>query len=209
MDVRLCEYVPLSGTVARRLWRDGVGPRSALEHALRWGADVELAWQECDRLELVLPLALLRGAPIAAVAGVARTWVRDAFALLGELDCPPYDRDLADRCLDEACAPDVDAQRLEELMASALERGDPRAPGHRYILMTACGAVAELGRRRVGLGYFASAPASRCAHALVHVLDEVSEPRDLFSKRVDGAGFIRGAIALAHRELEPAELAAE
>lgn len=204
MDVRLSGYVPPAGTVARRLWADGVYERAALEHALAWGGELERAWAECDRLELLLPIALARGAPLDRVTLVARGWILAARTALGDdLGWPPEDRALAAEILADAIAPDIDRAHLALLGMRAVERAGARAGGeHRYALLTACSELAQLGCKRSRNGFAASSNCEHLAAVLVAAVTPVDRALDLFSAPRDPEAFVREAITLARRELE-------
>jgi hypothetical protein len=206
VDLRVSGYVPpIAATVARRLWAEGVFSRELLEHSTRWDSDVERAWRECDRLELVLPIAIVRGAPLARVAAVAAAWVRVVAPAPDEFGWPPDDVGLLERCLVQSSAPDVDVAQLDAVIEQAIKRtADRRSPGtHRIPVLSAAAAVASLARRRVGFGFGAASFGEHVASALLATFEGEAVTLSLFEpRRTDPAAFVRDAIELARRELE-------
>jgi hypothetical protein len=201
MEHRLSGYVPPENArIARALWAACVWDRALLEHAIRWGSDLELAWRENDRLEIALPLAMLRGVSLDRIASTARAWLLAALDDLGKpvLGWPEDDRTLLYRCGNEACAPDVDVATLDALIAQCTKRCTAKAPGlYRASLLSAAASVACLGGRRVGWGVGAAACGELLAVELLDAFDEAAEARDLFAPRADRGAFLRRAFELA------------
>lgn len=138
--VRLSGYVPpRSALVARHLWASGVRSALALQHAERWGMDGARAWRECDRLDLVIPLARVRGASIDDLTRLAARWIRS----VGCHGVAAAER--IDEYLREATAPDIDLARLDALRHQVLE--DARLVGRAP--REALAATLSLGMQRV------------------------------------------------------------
>ncbi len=203
-EIRLGAYrPPEAARIARRLWAEGVYVRELLERAERWEGDGARAWAECERLELALPLALLRGASVDALAGVARAWWHSAVHRLGGLEALAWsgdDRYLALRCVDGAAEPDVDLERLIGVRAAAL--GRVRGPGrHRYRLLTAAAHVAGIGIQRVRQPLSVYADAMLVGEHLAGAVHDAADAADLFSGPVDVDAFVRSALELAREQL--------
>jgi hypothetical protein len=203
LEVRLSGRVPAPQTVARQLWIAGVYGSELLAVAERWPT-LDTAWEHCARLELVIPLAVLRARPMVDVVRVARDWVLTARERIGDLGWPVEDRRLAAGALAASIAPDVDVVRLAELRDRALERAGQRADGrHRYRLLTAVAHTANLGVRRVRTGFGAAADGELVAEHLIGALEEAeaTQQGDLFATPVDSADWYRGALLSAMEAL--------
>lgn len=211
-DLRVAGHVPpAEAWVARRLWAAGVYDRALLEHAQRWGADVERAWRECERLALLVPLALLRGCSLDRIAWLGRRWWRSAArALAGEhpqpqqvLEWSPDDWTLALRCVDLAIDPDPELDELNRLRQQALTRAGQRAPGrHRYALLVAASHVAGLGVARVTRLHLAAVDGELLAELLLDALRSAAAQADLFAVRPDVEAWRAAALEHARELLE-------
>lgn len=204
-DLRVSGYVP-KRWVAKRLWAAGVYEVALLQHAERWETLAD-AWRECDLVELVLPLAILRGAPALTVVRVAGGWLADAYdvAVGPGGEWPDVDRDLLGRCVVEAAAPDFDVVRLGQLRDRAIRRAGARAPGlHRYRLLTAAAHLAALGIQRAYPTGAGAADAELVGeHSLGAVRDAATRTElDLFSPLVDAEAYETAALLLARASVD-------
>lgn len=201
-DLRISGHVP-AGWLARRLWAAGVYSRELLE-SVEHHATVAEAWEACERLELVLPLAVLRGARMGRIASVAATWWEAAESRLGDLGWCDEDAATAQACVFWARAPDIDVAGAETMRDRALERAGKRAPGrHRYRMMTAAAHLASLGVQRVRRPLSAAADGELVAEHLLGAVHDAAGAAagDLFAEAPDAEGFARDALATAYAAL--------
>jgi hypothetical protein len=203
--IRISPYVPPARcTVARALWRDGVYSGELLKHAERWGSDLDRAWAENDRLELAMPLAIVRCVPALDVARFARLLVASMCELLPlEVTWPLGDIGILNACLAGAVAPDVDVPALMTDRGLALERAGRRSDGiHRYRILTAAAHVASLGLLRLShAGARGSADACLVVEHSIGALRDARTVSDLFSARIDVDAFEQTAMARAREML--------
>lgn len=206
MTRRLCSFVPPKGAlVARRLWAGAVYSRDLLRQAERWGADSARAWAEHVRLELALPLAVLRGAPIAAVAEVAAAWWFDAVEQLEPgIGWTRDERHAAEGCVIGAMAPDVSVAAIVEVRGHLIELAGSKDPAARYHALTAASHVGGLGIARVRRP---TADGEGVAEHLLEALSGGAGTVDLFAPRVDVDGWASAQLALARARLDQYVLA--
>lgn len=205
MTVRLSPYVPpRETTVARQLWGGATYARGLLQHAERWGVDRVRAWAENDRLELTLPLAILRGAPMGAVVDVAASWWLAALEELGGFEALGWSRDdrsCAESCVLAAIAPDVSVAALADLRGQAIGLAGRQSEGRgRYHLLTAAAHLGGLGVARVRRPTGAMADGEGLAEHLLEALREASARGGLFGPNVDA--WTEAQIALAHARMD-------
>jgi hypothetical protein len=198
--------LPREATIARALKHDGLRSVELLEHAVAWGADLGGAWDSCDCLELIFPLALLRGVARPTVTRALRELVIAVrVALPHDLGWENGDRLLAFELLDQAIAPDLDVARLDELRGLAMARAGAKGGGrHRYRLLQAAAHVAELGLRRDSIGTGLSGAAWLAADLALGALVDEDGAADLFSGRVDVEAFRVRGLELARSRMETA-----
>jgi hypothetical protein len=191
--------VPETAYIARELRADGVRSAELLDLAIGWGNDRERAWNECERLELIYPIAILRGASRPSILRGLRELVVAGRALLPRsLDWELVDRELAAELLDGAIAPDLDLTHLEELRWRANDRLAVKTPArHRQHLMRACSCVAELAMRGDSPMLGASAPAYMAPEHVLGALVDEDGAADLFSSRIDVAAFVAAELERA------------
>lgn len=145
-----------SAHVARQLWAAGIYVPDAAALCESWGADFSRAWAECDRLDLVLPLALLRGARVEVVAGVALDWLLELRSALGStVSGLVLAGELTTALLAELHAPDLDVAELTRRKLGYLTRA---GQGAGYHVRTALAYVVGLHLQRL------SAWATRACH---------------------------------------------
>lgn len=214
-DLRIGGHVPRAW-LARQLWAAGVRDPELLEHAERW-ITLEEAIAECDRVELLLPLAVLRGsasgrvdpATLDRVAGVARAWWRTAVERLDGLEALSWgeaDRELATRAVDLAGAPDVDVATLIEDAIPLGRRATASGPGlHRRRLQHAAAHVAILGAHRADAGFGAGASGWLAAASILGALEDAaaSSREDLFQSAPDVEAWKAAALGFAREALRP------
>lgn len=187
-----------SATLAQELWWHGISLPDLFELTASWDEDPERAWRECDRLELLLAIALVRKAPLDRVCLVASTWLERA---MQELSPGLAGDELALIALARGCAttPDPTARDAEGTMLALVQRAQRRGAGkHRYRLLTAAAYLAGMAYHR---GSTWPWRATWEAHLVgVHVTGaflEARESADLFSSAVDFDGFRTWALELA------------
>lgn len=173
-ELRISSHpLPAGAWVARQLRAEGVYAPALLERAAAWGSDFARAWASCDELGLLLPLARLGGRSMDRVTRVARDWTVDVLGALGgaETTWSVTDRDLLERCLAEAVAPDPVLDQLVAWRGLALQRAAARGPGkHRGHMLAAAARVASLGLQRFRTPMSVGADAAMLAEHLVGAL---------------------------------------
>lgn len=185
-DLRLAGTVP-TGWVARRLWGGGVYRRELLDLAEGW-ASLADGVASAPPIELVIPLALLRGARFSACARVGRLWVLEAHRELGAEVLP-----VAGACLVNAAAPDTDlVQLLEDLRALEAAASRRTLGDEGRGLLEAAAAVAALAVRSFGSGVRALRDGERLGAGLraAYEARNAAASADLFGgERVDFEAF--------------------
>jgi hypothetical protein len=171
------------GMVASALWAGGI-PVDARAAAESWG-DLEQAWREAP-FELLLPLAVIRGRGINAVASVASTWVTVGARELG----------VATPLIASACAlavsPDPD---LEQCTAAKLALIEAAAQSHYHLKMAAAFVAGLAVQRLTGHAPLAKYEGYLVAH---HLQQLFGNKADLFSAQ---STFIADATIIARAEL--------
>jgi len=200
-EVYCAAYVPRAW-VAKRLWCMGLRTE-LLQHAERW-EDAATAWAEVERLALVLPLALLRGAAHLEVAQVAAMWVHAA------LDLGLTERELAGVRVALSLAvselrPDTDQlSRFRDRAAIYADRltARTRRPTPRSRLFVAAAATADLGLCRWGRGLNAAIDAEIVGDQLEALVGELAaaDQGELFAARVHAGGFIAARLREARAQ---------
>lgn len=199
-----------SAAIARRLWAGGVYVPDAVQLIDAWQDDLERAWRECDRLELVLPLALLRGARTDDVAGCARAWLLDLRDVLaGTQSGEHLASELRGDLLAQLDAPDLDKHELQRRKLALLQRAGQ--VGHH--VRTALAYLVSLHVQRLSIR---SATAMHDAHLVgVHCLGAIDGELGPATGQlelgvagvVDREGFVRRSLArargLVDRDLKP------
>lgn len=197
-DFHLSPYVPRR-RVARRLWAEGVFERELLEAAERLGDDPREAFDRCERLELVLPLAHLLGADATTIACVLVSWWVEALDLLGHRGWDAETEETSMTLLGAACEPDPTLPALRELIERAMVLAGRRGRGaHRYRMLMAAAAI---GNVRAQAFAVRARPCADLELAATHILGALTDAAelaggDLFATRPDLEAFVRAGLSV-------------